>query len=79
MEVYRRILVQELAHQGGFVGRQIVQDDVNLLVLGAQRDDFLEKGRKATNSRLVWRAVVLPWTRPLAVSRAAYKDNVPWR
>ena len=41
-----RILFQELAHQGGFVGRQIVQDDVNLLVPGAQRNHFLEEDDK---------------------------------
>ena len=35
--------------------------------------------KKATNSRLVWRAAVLPWTRPVAVLSAAYKESVPWR
>jgi hypothetical protein len=48
VEVNPRILLQELAHQIGFVGRQIVQDDVNLLVPGAQRDDFLEESNEFT-------------------------------
>src|ERR1700740_3246272 len=46
MELNPRVVLQELAHQGGFVSRQIVQDDVNLLVPGAQRKDFLEQGDK---------------------------------
>jgi hypothetical protein len=37
---------RELAHHGGFVGRQIIQDDMNLLVPGAQRDNFLQEGDK---------------------------------
>jgi hypothetical protein len=41
VEVNLRILLQKLAHQSGFVSRQIVRDDVNLLVPGAQLDDFL--------------------------------------
>ena len=46
MEVNPRILFQELVHQGGFVGRHIVQNDVNLLVPGAPRNHFLEEGDK---------------------------------
>jgi hypothetical protein len=44
VELNLRILLRKLAHQGGFVGRQIVQNDVNLLALGAQRDDLVEEG-----------------------------------
>lgn len=35
--------------------------------------------RKLTRSRLVWRAAVLPCSRPLAVSSAAYRERVPCR
>lgn len=44
MEGNPRMVGQKLTHQIGLMGRQIVQDDVNLLVPGAQRDDFLEEG-----------------------------------
>lgn len=44
VKVNSRILLQELANQGGFVSRQIVQDDMNLLIAGAEGDDFLEEG-----------------------------------
>src|SRR5215469_17265790 len=37
------MVLQELADGGGFVSREIVQDDVNLLVPGAEGDDFLEE------------------------------------
>jgi hypothetical protein len=43
-----RILLHELVHQSGLVGRQIVQDDVILLLPGAQRGDFLEEGNELT-------------------------------
>ena len=44
MEVNPRILLQELADCGGFVSREIVQDDMNLLVPGAEGEDFLKEG-----------------------------------
>ena len=44
VEVNPRIVLQELADGGGFMRREIVQDDVNLLVPGAEGDDFLEEG-----------------------------------
>jgi hypothetical protein len=31
--------------------------------------------KKATSSRLMWRAAVLPWTRPVAVLSAAYNGE----
>jgi hypothetical protein len=46
MELNPGILFQELTHQGGFVSRQIVQDDVNLLAPGANRNDLLEESQK---------------------------------
>ncbi len=39
-----RILLEELADCLSFVGREIVEDDVNLLPRGAQADDLLQKG-----------------------------------
>jgi hypothetical protein len=44
VEVNPRIVLQELTDGGGFVSREIVQDDVNLFVPGAEGDDFLEEG-----------------------------------
>src|SRR4051794_41955944 len=44
VEVNPRILLQEFADRGGFVSREIVQDDVNVLVPGAEREDFLKEG-----------------------------------
>ena len=46
MEVNAGILFEELTHQGGFVSREIVQDDVDLLVPGAQGDDFPEESNE---------------------------------
>ena len=68
--------VQEIAHGLGLMRGEVVEDDVNLLPGGHRDTTSL---RKATNSRLVWRAAVLPWTRPVAVLSAAYEESVPWR
>jgi hypothetical protein len=46
VEMNARILFQELTHQGGFVSREIVQDDVDLLVPGAQGDHFPEESNE---------------------------------
>jgi hypothetical protein len=46
VEVNARIVLQELADRAGFVSREVVQDDVNLLVPGAEVDDFLEESDK---------------------------------
>jgi hypothetical protein len=72
-----RMLLEELANRLSFVCGEIVEDDVNLLLRGGHKDTTSCK--KAMNSRLVWRAAVLPWTRPVAVLSAAYKESVPWR
>ena len=70
------ILFQELTHQGGFVSREIVQDDVNLLVAGAEGDDFFEKGNELAAGVARGGFAVNP---PRGRVRAAYRDNVPWR
>ena len=76
MEVNPWILLQELLYQTGFVSGEIVQDDVNLLVAGAQSDDFLEEGDEFV-AGVASRGFAV--TRPVAVSKAAYKERVPWR
>ena len=43
-----RMLLEELADCLSFVGREIVEDDVNLLPRRAQGYDFLEKGNELT-------------------------------
>ena len=70
------MLLQELADRLSFVRGEIVEDDVNLL---PRRTQQTTSCKKATNSRLVWRAAVLPWTRPVVVLSAAYKESVPCR
>lgn len=67
MEPDTRILLQELANQRRLMSRQVIEDDVNLLTRRARETTSL---RKATKSRLIWRAAVLPGTRPVAVSSA---------
>jgi hypothetical protein len=74
VEVNPRILPQELAHQSGFVSREILKNDVNLFVPGAQRDDFLEDSDKVTTGMTSGTLAVDP---TCGVSMAAYKDNVP--
>jgi len=67
---------EELADCLSFVGREIVEDDVNLLPRRAQGYDFLEKGNELTAGMA---AALLLWTRPVAVLSAAYKESVPCR
>jgi len=62
------MLLEELSVRQLFVGGETVEDDVNLLPGRTQRYDLLQK---ATKSRLLLRAAVLPWTRPVAVLKAA--------
>src|SRR5215472_11087319 len=69
-----RMPLQEIAHRLGFMGGEVVEDDVNLLP-GGHNDTT--SSRKATNSRLVWRAAVFPCTRPVLVFSAAYRESVP--
>ena len=46
MELNPGILFQKLTYQRGFVSREIVQDDVDLLVPGALRDNFFEESNE---------------------------------
>jgi hypothetical protein len=39
-----RVLLEEYVNQGCLMGRQVIEDDVNLLMRRAQRDDFFKKG-----------------------------------
>jgi hypothetical protein len=71
-----RILLQELANQRRLMSRQVVEDDVNLLTRRAQGDYVLKEGDEVATGV---RAAVLPWTRPVAVSSAAYRESVPCR
>ena len=51
----------------GFVGGEIIGDNVNLLTVFDAGNSL----RNSTNSALVWRLTVFPWTCPVAVSKAA--------
>jgi hypothetical protein len=62
------MLLEELADRRGFVGGEIVENDVNLLPRRAQGYDFLEKGNELA---AVSRAAASPWTRPAAVLSAS--------
>ena len=46
MEMNSRVLFKELVDQAGLVGREVVEDDVNLLPGRALSDDFFEKSNK---------------------------------
>lgn len=65
-----------MVDQFGLVGREVVEDDVHLAVSRLLGD---EGERKATNSELVSRSADLPWTLPVATSRASYRERVPLR
>ena len=63
-----RIGLEELGDLGSFVGREIVEDDVNFTLSLVARTSC---SKKATNSWLVCRRTVLPKTSPVFVSKAA--------
>ena len=69
MELDSGILLKELSDLSCFVGGEIIKNDMNLLPGWAVSYNFFEKCDEIL--ALVWRAVVLPCTRPVAVSRAA--------
>ena len=46
MEPDAGMLLQELPHQGGFVRREIIEDDVDLLMGRAQGDNLLQETDK---------------------------------
>jgi len=51
------VIGKEIPHQLRFMGRQVVQNDMDVLPGWATGDDLAQEGHK---SALVWRAVVLP-------------------
>ena len=55
MEPDAGILLQELPHQRGLVSREIVEDDVNLLIGRAQGYDFLEEDDKVAAGETILR------------------------
>jgi hypothetical protein len=57
MEMNAAIVLEKIVDLRCLVCRQVVEDDVNLLAGRAQTKHFF---KKATKSRLVWRAAVLP-------------------
>ena len=44
MKLDSRVLLQEIPDRLGFVSREVVEDDVNLLLARTPRYDFFEKG-----------------------------------
>jgi len=46
MKLHARVLLQEVANELGFVGGEIVEDDMNLLPGRAQRYHFCEEGHE---------------------------------
>ncbi len=48
MKVHTRMLLQEVSNELGFVGREVVEDDMNLLPGRAQRHHFCEEGNEVT-------------------------------
>jgi hypothetical protein len=74
VEMHVGVVFQESPNLGGFVCRQVVQDDVDLLFRWTGATTSL---RNRTNSSLMCRASVLPWTLPVFTSSAAYRESVP--
>ena len=48
MKLHARMLLQEVSNELGFVGREVVEDDMNLLPGRAQRYHFSEEGNEVT-------------------------------
>jgi hypothetical protein len=48
VKLHARMPFEKVANQLGFVGREVVEDDVNLLPGRAQGDHFLEEGHEVT-------------------------------
>lgn len=76
MKLHARMLLQEVANELCFVGREVVEDDMNLLPGRTQRHHFLEEGHEVT-------AGVASRGSSVHVaglgSRAAYRESVPCR
>jgi hypothetical protein len=68
MKRHTRVSLQKRIDLAGFVRRQIVQDDVNLLMRAAAG---ITCSRKPTNSALVRLLAVLPCTYPVFTPSAA--------
>src|SRR5688572_7821492 len=56
------MMIEEVAKALRLMGREIVDDDVDLATFGLAGDDVTEKGEE---SSVVWRAAVLSSTSPL--------------
>jgi hypothetical protein len=48
VKLYARMLLKKVANQLGFVGREVVEDDMNLLSGRAQRHHFFQEGNEVT-------------------------------
>lgn len=71
-----RMRDEESFHQLGFMGGQVVGNDVNLFVTRLMCDDVGEESDELVD---VWLVAVLPKTSPVLVLKAAYSESVPCR
>ena len=67
---------EPVADRLGLVGTVVVHDDVDVEI---SRDVRLDESRNLRNSRARWRGKHLPMISPVAMSRAAKREVVPWR
>jgi hypothetical protein len=76
LEVEPPMAQEPLVDGGRLVGREVVQDDMHVEVLG---DLAVHLVQKAMKSALVWRERMSLMTRPVAISKAANRSQVPLR
>src|SRR5262245_33679230 len=55
MEVHLRMAAQELIHPSGLVGRQVVENDVDLLILGLAGNKLTQEGHELLTGMAVGR------------------------
>ena len=76
MEPDARVLFEEYVNQGCLMGRQVIEDEVNLLMRRAQSDDFFKKGDEVAAGMACGGFAVN--TPGCGVQRGT-RESVPWR
>ena len=76
VQVVARPFGQPATHERGLVGGVVIQDDMNLSVFRPNGIDLVQKSRNSTER---CRRQHLVSTLPVATSRAAKSEVVPWR
>ena len=74
VKLHARMPLEEIGNRLGFVRREVVEDDVNLLPGPAQRHHFFQKSHEVA-AGVAGRG--FPCARPVLVSSAACRESVP--